>query len=102
MKCGTDYHGGNAQNGCGAVFNWSTAPAYVPVAVAVKQHEFKVPEPKAMELVKHDYYKCDECQNDITGLRFSCLNCKAYDVCEDCDMAGRSVHKRNHVFKIVS
>ena len=27
MKCGTDYHGGNIQNGCGHGFNWDSAPA---------------------------------------------------------------------------
>lgn len=28
MKCGTDYHGGNQQTGCGASFNWGSARPY--------------------------------------------------------------------------
>jgi len=28
MRCGRDYHGGNAQNGCGASFRWTNALPY--------------------------------------------------------------------------
>ncbi len=100
MKCGTDYHGGNTQNGCGHKFKWSEAPAYVPSSVTLRQEEFKIPEPKLMENVVHEYYKCDMCKNDIVGIRFSCLNCKAFDVCEQCDVSGKGLHGTNHVFKI--
>eukprot|EP00029_Vermamoeba_vermiformis_P003794 TRINITY_DN14326_c0_g1_i1.p1 TRINITY_DN14326_c0_g1~~TRINITY_DN14326_c0_g1_i1.p1 ORF type:complete len:390 (-),score=25.57 TRINITY_DN14326_c0_g1_i1:99-1268(-) len=100
MRCGTDYHGGNAQNGCGASFRWSNARPYVPPSVTLKQEEFKIPEPKVTALVVHEYYKCEFCKKDIVGLRFSCLNCKALDVCEECDLSGKSMHSPGHVFKI--
>ena len=37
------------------------------------------------ETVLHKYYSCNVCQmNPIWGLRFSCLDCPNYDLCEGC------------------
>ena len=37
------------------------------------------------ETVLHKYYSCNNCQmNPIWGLRFSCLDCPNFDLCEGC------------------
>ncbi len=39
-----------------------------------------------MESKIHYGIKCHECQTfPITGIRFKCLQCESYDLCEQCE-----------------
>jgi hypothetical protein len=78
MRCGRDYHGGNAQNGCGAAFRWtSQALPYEADAAAPTLAEFVMPAPQTETKAKphHGPYRCDSCSHEIVGLRFSCIHC---------------------------
>ena len=97
MKCGSNYHGGDVQNGCGAGFSWTKAPPYVPARVALKDQTYNIAQPNVMEKIVHQYYQCGVCAGEIKGVRFSCLNCPCFDVCEECDVKGNGLHS-NHVF----
>ena len=47
MRCGSDYHGGNTQHGCGRSFDWNNAPRYeaqitaLPVITATERQRAK-------------------------------------------------------------
>ena len=47
MRCGSDYHGGNTQHGCGRSFNWNDALRYeaqitaLPVITATERQRAK-------------------------------------------------------------
>jgi len=99
MTCGQDYHGGNTQNGCGTKFNWSTAPAYTANANRRAAKQFNARPPEGVSDVDNGPFTCEYCQDTIKGLRFSCMNCKFLDVCENCEMRGIAIHD-NHIFKI--
>jgi hypothetical protein len=100
MKCGTDYHGGNVQNGCGAKFKWNTAKPYVPPAVShlPALEEFVGEAPRLAKGRTHGQYRCDVCFAEIVGIRFSCIHCPMYDVCSGCE--GTS-HDTTHIFRII-
>jgi len=39
-----------------------------------------------MELLIHQGIKCDKCQKlPIVGIRFKCLECESYNLCEECE-----------------
>jgi hypothetical protein len=35
------------------------------------------------------------------GLRFECLNCPSYDLCDDCEVFSQNFHEKSHTFKII-
>lgn len=46
----------------------------------------------------HEGFYCNECGHcPIKGLRFTCLTCNDYDVCEGCSMS----HEQNHAMMII-
>lgn len=115
MRCGSDAHGGNDQNGCGANFNWQTAPVYSSAnkdGPAARKHlQFQAAEPKkAMQLVwpldesGDANLPCDLCGNVVRGPLFSCINCRPQrSFCVKCEGVARDVfpqHTRDHVFLI--
>ena len=105
MKCGTDYHGGNTQNGCGASFNWDSAPAYSQKDLSHLQ-SLDLRDEVARQIglgerVDHgEFTTCDVCTERIFGLRFVCLHCPCYNVCEKCEERGIE-HVSRHVFDIL-
>jgi len=105
MKCGQDYHGGNAQNGCGQDFNWDEAAKYEPKAEKFgKEKNVTAAKPELRDGFKStptdEYYLCDFCTSEIKGLRFSCIHCPFFDLCEECEQFYPNFHNPNHVFKI--
>ncbi|KAI8075708.1 hypothetical protein BDF21DRAFT_423513 [Thamnidium elegans] len=48
--------------------------------------------------VQHFGVKCDNCDQDITGIRFKCGHCINYDLCETCEEDSFSVHDSHHAF----
>ena len=102
MICGQNYHGGNVQNGCGAHFDWEKAKRYQPQVV--KKPDEPVPKLEIPDIARefvHVGVGCDVCHNEIKGLRFHCLNCRA-DYCENCEMQATTNHAQNHTFKIIA
>lgn len=104
MKCGADYHGGNQQNGCGASFNWDSAPKYQPPDTThLEQIDLRAEVAKAVGLgepVDHGEFLCDHCNQKIIGLRFSCMHCPCFNLCEKCEADGVE-HLPRHVFDIL-
>lgn len=41
---------------------------------------------------------CDECDEDICGLRYKCINCKDFDLCKDCENADK--HSEHMMIRI--
>jgi len=101
MKCGTDFHGGNAQNGCGHSFTWTKAKMYKPRVTNRNTPSLSVNSPESISAIDNGPYTCEICDKTIKGLRFSCVNCNMYDVCEECEATGICIHN-NHSFKIVN
>lgn len=33
----------------------------------------------------HDGTKCDDCENNVVGLRFKCIDCQDFDLCTYCE-----------------
>ena len=49
----------------------------------------------------HEGIKCDGCEmNPIRGLRFKCLDCPDFDLCEEC--YNREVHKHHKMKSITT
>lgn len=113
MVCGSDYHGGNRQAGCGNAFNWNAAPRYVrPGGEAARV-------PRSFEEVgfadvgtgRHalpdgTFRRCDACRTEIAGPRFSCIHCLAsLECCNDCSISGEALaalgHTASHAFSII-
>uniref|UniRef100_A0A6B2L4W0 RBR-type E3 ubiquitin transferase n=1 Tax=Arcella intermedia TaxID=1963864 RepID=A0A6B2L4W0_9EUKA len=99
MVCGSDYHGGNIQNGCGKRFNWSQSQPYKSTGLSgPKTVEFQ-PPPNPKQRTRHgDWIPCDNCKQQIVGLRFSCVHCRSFNLCENCEF--KVDHHKNHVFRI--
>jgi len=99
MVCGSDAHGGNVQNGCGHHFVWSTAPPYRARGLpGPKSEQFNMIKPIPLSKANHgEWIVCDNCQKNIIGLRFMCIHCAAYNLCEDCEY--KVDHP--HVFKVL-
>ena len=48
---------------------------------------------------RHVDVSCDACEKkEITGIRYKCLFCKDYDLCESCEKIKLTVHSREHFF----
>ena len=116
MVCGRDYHGGNAQDGCGHSFNWNDAlpynqdeGAHLPAGDAAE-----VPvRPEAAAEVTHEIaagipMQCSLCEQPIVGPRFSCVNCPpdTFDVCVQCEGSLScevgSAHDHRHTFQVIT
>jgi len=101
MRCGTDFHGGNIQNGCGAKFSWGDAHPYRPSINQRTVGDLNVQRPEGVDAADNGPYECELCGEPIKGLRFSCLNCRFHDVCEECESSGIATHQ-GHTFKIIN
>jgi len=104
MVCGTNYHGGNTQPGCGQQFDWNNAPKYQP-RVERKQ---SLPSLEAAgaklrgALVRHFFVTCNVCNSSsIRGPRFRCVHCESFDCCLNCEGKLGEVHPQEHVFEII-
>lgn len=98
MKCGSDSIGGNVQNGCGKPFSWPLAAIYVPQVAPIEEEEI-IQEPMPDKI--HEFYLCDVCHAQISGLRFTCLNCPHFSLCGKCEVKFSEIHDKFHVFQIV-
>eukprot|EP00761_Pharyngomonas_kirbyi_P011539 gb/GECH01011564.1/.p1 GENE.gb/GECH01011564.1/~~gb/GECH01011564.1/.p1 ORF type:complete len:646 (+),score=202.14 gb/GECH01011564.1/:1-1938(+) len=102
MVCGQDSGGGNNQNGCGRQFNWGSAANYRPdYGAGPRQEVFNAAEPKPVEHVSHDV-PCDECGKNIEGLRFRCVFCHHFQLCERCEEQASLKHDQGHFFEILT
>lgn len=46
---------------------------------------------------EHEGFYCDGCDaSPIEGIRFRCLECHDYDLCEKCNAKGAAVHNKTH------
>jgi len=106
MVCGEDTHGGNQQHGCGHRFNWHTAEAY---EASILQHH---PCRKLKRVAKqrrfrgraafHPFTDCSLCgQQGFSGIRFRCVHCEAFNICECCEPQLAEFHDPEHVFEVL-
>lgn len=103
MKCGENYHGGGRQDGCGATFNWNSAPRYAP---RITRREVPAVDFKRMRVggsdSRHFLVTCDSCgAQDIRGPRFRCVHCPDFNMCAKCDLEASGTHTAEHVFEIM-
>lgn len=99
MRCGYDTDNGrNRQNGCGKKFSWSKAQAYKPVK-AGRNISYSAAAPESQKY-HHVGVQCDLCKEDVRGLRFECINCKTFTLCEKCEANHNETHTAGHVFRI--
>lgn len=105
MKCGSDAHGGNEQDGCGKNFTWSSAPPY---QARIESRE--MPTITAEEVrcrghnTLHPFVDCCVCGSNgkgIVGPRFRCIHCKSFDVCINCEKHLAELHEPGHVFEVL-
>ncbi|KAK8803778.1 hypothetical protein WA158_001472 [Blastocystis sp. Blastoise] len=104
MICGRDYHGGNIQFGCGEHFNWINAEKYVPMVKQLQTITFDRVIPSFEKNIIHSQnFPCDICKTcPIKGIRFVCLNCPLFNICESCEFDRIKEHfNGKHVFRIV-
>lgn len=103
MICGQNYHGGDIQNGCGAKFNWLQAKPYISQISSSQPKLVKIDTRRVndQKLANHYPYKCDNCQENILGIRFECINCKSINYCENCEEDATLSHTRNHLFRLL-
>ncbi|CAF2822543.1 unnamed protein product [Rotaria sp. Silwood2] len=110
MICGQNYHGGDAQSGCGRPFDWSKAAPYVPIASRRPQQvNTKLKAPGEQKLVVHKDVQCDTCHNEVQGIRFDCIHCSSLTFCEKCEQRSTLEHsnqnrdqqKQQHVFRLI-
>jgi len=48
---------------------------------------------------RHIDVSCDACEKkEIVGIRYKCLFCKDYDLCEGCEKIKNTVHSKEHYF----
>ena len=53
-----------------------------------KQHKFV-----------HKHVACAHCKAEpIVGIRYKCVNCPSYDLCEECEQQALVHHDRTHLF----
>lgn len=100
MVCGRNYHGGDVQDGCGSNFNWTKA---VPYRSDMSRKAVKpMPVPDIAREVVHEGVRCNRCGEIIKGLRFTCIHCPCYDMCEKCEAEGTLNHNKDHIWKIIT
>ncbi|KAK5130786.1 hypothetical protein LTR08_001676 [Meristemomyces frigidus] len=46
---------------------------------------------------EHRGILCNECGEQIRGLRWKCINCRSFDLCSTCE-GGQPVHPKTHIF----
>lgn len=110
MVCGRNYHGGDVQNGCGNSFYWSKAQPYQPrTDFNPNNEDYKRNIPPLENNVTHNAkFVCSICKKTpIIGIRFKCLNCTDFYLCEECECKEeeRNNHNKNekepHVFQLI-
>lgn len=99
MVCGRNYHGGDAQPGCGRAFKWSEARPY---QAYVKCIQAPALDKERGRDVFHPFVACNLCdRRGFWGPRFQCLHCRDFDVCRDCAPLLAGCHASNHIFDIM-
>lgn len=99
MRCGHDTDTGlNRQHGCGVSFQWDKAKPYKPFTIG-RDICYEVAKPEK-EKFHHVGVKCDQCNEDGRGLRFECINCKSFNLCEQCEVNHSASHIVGHVFRL--
>eukprot|EP00746_Dinoflagellata_sp_MGD_P167623 gnl/MRDRNA2_/MRDRNA2_98406_c0_seq1.p1 gnl/MRDRNA2_/MRDRNA2_98406_c0~~gnl/MRDRNA2_/MRDRNA2_98406_c0_seq1.p1 ORF type:complete len:697 (+),score=123.68 gnl/MRDRNA2_/MRDRNA2_98406_c0_seq1:103-2193(+) len=102
MVCGRSYHGGDQQPGCGLEFNWATAKKYEVRIEQTHQTPAAAPSRLRGRHAFHPFTACCLCGSDcISGVRFRCIHCPAFDVCGSCEPKLVDVHPADHVFEIL-
>ena len=125
MVCGRNYHGGDQQDGCGASWNWESAPRYRARVAARNMPAVDAAREAATGAdVRHFFVSCGACgARNIRGPRFRCLHCDALSICVGCDRraalapgglrvlggvpsggaraAPTTTHPADHVFEII-
>lgn len=66
------------------------APIYESIVEESKPQELEV-----NEIVEHGV-KCSKCEESIKGIRYKCLQCKNFNLCENCE--GPDAHLESHAF----
>lgn len=104
MVCGRNYHGGDAQDGCGLNFDWNNAKPYkavidLSVFEGINLETIDDDDIKGAKKSHADYLACDSCHSKITGLRFQCINCPSFYLCENCQNHG-FYHEPKHAMAI--
>ena len=104
MICGQDTHGGNKQHGCGKAFNWSAAAPYRATDTSHLKALKVVDERTLLEgRTHHGEYHCDVCNKQIVGLRFACIHCPCFNICEVCEPNSEHNivrHTHTHLFQL--
>ena len=63
-------------------------------------YDLSVPLDKRSEV--HDGFYCDGCDTSpITGVRYRCLECHDYDLCETCNNKGSAMHNSHHTMLLI-
>ncbi|GES96377.1 carbohydrate-binding module family 13 protein [Rhizophagus clarus] len=57
---------------------------------------------RAPQFFRHYGVMCDSCEKTIRGMRWKCLFCKNYDLCQDCKSKSPNVHDNNHAFQPIA
>eukprot|EP00906_Rhabdomonas_costata_P019200 RCo028010 len=79
VLCGHDYHGGNEQQGCGLVFDWSSARAYARTEAAACLYQTQLTQgPGRWGLHPEPFWCCGGggAPHHVVGPLFRCLNCE--------------------------
>ena len=61
-----------------------------------------MPVPDIAREVVHEGVRCNRCGEIIKGLRFTCIHCPCYDMCEKCEAEGTLNHNKDHIWKIIT
>lgn len=49
----------------------------------------------------HKGYTCNGCNSNIMGIRYQCINCHHYNLCEDCERILGTSHNPLHLFAVI-
>jgi len=103
MICGRDFHGGNAQDGCGKHFDWKKAKNYTTLIPKRPNGLIDIPPPPVPNSIVHpSYITCDSCRERVVGLLFKCIHCSGFYLCEKCEFKSHPNHLcKLNIFKII-